>query len=112
MTVMHLIVLASIRYPDFVPWVQDQLDKVVGTERLPTFADEHLLPNVTAIIRGTLNGATALARQLILPDASETLRWRSPIPVWGHTSIEDDVVEFNGKSYFIPAKTLVMALAR
>lgn len=112
MTAMQLVILAAILHPEVVPWVQAQLDAVAGPERMPCFADEALLPVVTAVIRGELGGAAALPIQLTRERFPETLRWRLPVPFWGHTSTADDVVELDGKSYFIPRDSLVIALAR
>jgi cytochrome P450 len=47
----------------FIPQAQAELDKVVGSDRLPTFDDEEDLPFIRAIVK-------------------ETLRWR-PIAVLG-----------------------------
>ena len=59
---------------------QDEIDRVVGTERLPTFEDRASLPYVEALWR-------------------ETLRWRPALPVGNaHATIADD--EYNG--YFFP----------
>ena len=59
---------------------QEEIDRVVGTERLPTFEDRASLPYVEALWR-------------------ETLRWRPALPVGNaHATIADD--EYNG--YFFP----------
>lgn len=38
-------------FPNVQQKAQEQLDRVVGCERLPTFADIEELPYITAIIR-------------------------------------------------------------
>jgi cytochrome P450 len=59
---------------------QEEIDRVVGTERLPTLEDRESLPYVEALWR-------------------ETLRWRPALPVGNaHATIADD--EYNG--YFLP----------
>ncbi|CCC10889.1 hypothetical protein SMACR_04120 [Sordaria macrospora] len=73
---------------DFIPKAQAELDRVVGSDRLPTFEDMASLPYVTAII-------------------SETLRWR-PVAVLGgtpHASIADDTY----RGMFIPKGSTVIA---
>ncbi|GAA6009287.1 hypothetical protein JCM10207_004336 [Rhodosporidiobolus poonsookiae] len=72
----------------FIPKAQEELDRVVGPDRLPTFDDFEDLPYVRAVV-------------------NETLRWR-PIAVLGgtpHASTEDDW--YNGM--FIPKGSTVIA---
>ncbi|BGP32800.1 hypothetical protein JCM10296v2_004584 [Rhodotorula toruloides] len=72
----------------FIPKAQEELDRVVGKDRLPTFDDFQDLPYVRAVV-------------------NETLRWR-PIAVLGgtpHASTEDDW--YNGT--FIPKGSTVIA---
>ncbi|KAK3689256.1 cytochrome P450 [Podospora appendiculata] len=74
--------------PSFIPKAQQELDRVVGGDRLPTFADLDRLYYVRAI-------------------ASETLRWR-PVAVLGgtpHASTADDVY----KGMFIPRGSTIIA---
>lgn len=65
---------------------QNELDSVVGPDRLPTFADRESLPYMNALIK-------------------EVLRWHviSPIGV-AHRSTADDM--YGG--YLIPAGTLII----
>ncbi|GAA6007074.1 cytochrome P450 [Rhodotorula paludigena] len=72
----------------FIPKAQAELDRVVGSDRLPTFEDFEDLPYIRAVV-------------------NETLRWR-PIAVLGgtpHASTEDDW--YNGM--FIPKGSTVVA---
>ncbi|GAA5975296.1 hypothetical protein JCM11641_005927 [Rhodosporidiobolus odoratus] len=72
----------------FVPKAREELDRVVGPDRLPTFEDFEDLPYVRAVV-------------------NETLRWR-PIAVLGgtpHASTEDDWYE----GMFIPKGSTVIA---
>ncbi|KAK3950572.1 cytochrome P450 [Pseudoneurospora amorphoporcata] len=81
--------LACVKFGQgFIPKAQAELDKVVGSDRLPTFEDMVSLPYVTAIV-------------------SETLRWR-PITVLGGTpraSIADDTY----RGMFILKGSIVIA---
>ena len=49
-------------YPEVQKRAQDELDAVVGRERLPTFADMPRLPYICAVIK-------------------EVIRWRPPTPL-------------------------------
>ncbi|KAB8216328.1 cytochrome P450 [Aspergillus novoparasiticus] len=71
-TVLHFFVLACTLYPDAVTKARQELDKVVGSARLPTPQDLPQLPYVKAFIQ-------------------EVLRWR-PITAEGlpHFTLEDD----------------------
>lgn len=72
--------MAMALHPSVQKLVQDEIDRVVGTGRLPTFEDRPSLPLVGAVVR-------------------ETLRWRPVLPLAiPHTTIEDDVY----KGYYIP----------
>ncbi len=67
-------------YPSVQKRVQDEIDRVVGSDRLPTYEDRPLLPIVEAVMR-------------------ETFRWRpvGPLAI-AHTTVKDDVY----KGYYIP----------
>ncbi|WQF76450.1 Putative cytochrome P450 [Colletotrichum destructivum] len=81
--------LACVKFgPRFIPKAQEELDRAVGGDRLPTFQDLDGLAYVRAI-------------------ASETLRWR-PVAVLGgtpHASTADHVY----KGMFIPKGSTVIA---
>ncbi|KAL7624834.1 hypothetical protein AAE478_004048 [Parahypoxylon ruwenzoriense] len=83
------LLLACVKFgPQFIPKAQEELDRIVGRGRLPTFDDMPRLPYVKAIV-------------------SETLRWR-PIAVLGgtpHASTSDDVY----KGMFIPKGSTIIA---
>jgi len=57
--------LAMTVFPDTLKAAQEELDRVVGPNRLPTFDDEDRLPYIRAMVK-------------------ETLRWR-PVAVLGGT---------------------------
>ncbi|KAL4940598.1 hypothetical protein BDV06DRAFT_213320 [Aspergillus oleicola] len=85
-TAINTFLLACLLFPHVVKPAQDELDRVVGSDRIPTFDDEANLPYVAALAR-------------------ETLRWR-PITKIGapHASSQDDW--YNG--YFIPKGSMVV----
>ncbi|KAG6806799.1 hypothetical protein H0H93_002408, partial [Arthromyces matolae] len=48
---LHTFTLACIIHPDWIPAAQQEIDNVVGIDRLPSFKDRPLLPVVDAIVR-------------------------------------------------------------
>ncbi|KLO10252.1 cytochrome P450 [Schizopora paradoxa] len=83
--VMNLI-LAVLQFPDTLRRAQEEIDRVVGTDRLPTFEDRENLPYINAM-------------------CTEVMRWEvvGPLALPRCTSQDD---EFRG--YHIPAGTLVL----
>jgi len=96
--------LAATLHPEVVHLAQQQLDEVLGVERLPDFSDMPQLPYISAIVK-------------------EVLRWRPPTPLGTftrnialfisqarlasgspHRLTEDDVY----KGQFIPAGATIM----
>ncbi|KAJ4267248.1 hypothetical protein NW762_003351 [Fusarium torreyae] len=77
--------LAMKLYPEVQKKAQEEIDRVVGSDRLPVSADRPNLPYIDAI-------------------AKEVLRWYPVAPMGlPHTSTEDDIFE----GYFIPKGSLV-----
>ncbi|EJF56159.1 cytochrome P450 [Dichomitus squalens] len=78
--------LAMVLYPDVRNRAQEELDRVVGNDRLPDFTDRDRLPYISAIMK-------------------EVLRWHPPAPTGvPHLLQEDDV--YNG--FYLPKGTVVM----
>ena len=85
---LSVFVLACVCFPETVRKAQEELDRVLGPGRSPSWEDEENLPYCSAFLK-------------------ETLRWR-PIAVLGgtpHASTQDDVYEGN----FIPAGSTIIA---
>ncbi|RYP41529.1 hypothetical protein DL767_000956 [Monosporascus sp. MG133] len=79
--------MAMVLYPDSQKRAQDELERVVGRQRLPTFDDYDQLPYIQAMIK-------------------ELLRWRPTSPLGiPHVSTEDI---YYG-DYFIPKRSVIMA---
>ncbi|OJT11861.1 O-methylsterigmatocystin oxidoreductase [Trametes pubescens] len=79
--------MAMACYPEVQLKAREELDAVVGPNRLPTFEDRDSLPYLTAV-------------------AKECLRWQSVVPLGiPHRSLADD--EYKG--YFIPAGSAIIA---
>jgi len=85
-SVLSWWLMAMIMYPDVQKRMHDELDRVVGRDRLPTFEDCENMPYLQAMVR-------------------EIIRWR-PIDPLGlpHTTSED--IWYNG--YFIPKGTMLV----
>ncbi|ESK84353.1 cytochrome p450 [Moniliophthora roreri MCA 2997] len=77
------LILAMIAFPDAQRKAQEELDSVIGRERIPTLDDMDSLPYMRAVV----------------------MRWR-PAPPMGilHASLEDDFYE----GYYIPKGSLVI----
>jgi cytochrome P450 len=74
-------------FPDVQKKAQDEIDRVIGPERLPTCADRENLPYLDAMVK-------------------EVLRWHPVAPMGlPHTSTMDDVCE----GYFIPEGSMLFA---
>ncbi|EMD34421.1 hypothetical protein CERSUDRAFT_97680 [Gelatoporia subvermispora B] len=83
---LGFVSMAAACYPEAQARVQSQLNEVVGRDRIPTFADRKLLPEVEAFIL-------------------EVFRWR-PVSMLGfaHKATKD----IAWKDYVIPAGTTVL----
>src|SRR2546423_9082753 len=89
--------MVCLRYPHVMRKIQEEIDRVVGSKRLPVWEDEMNLPYLRAAIKGILT----LLRSL----TSELLRWR-PVNKFGmnHHLIEDDWF----KGHFLPKDSVIM----
>ncbi|KAF8195338.1 cytochrome P450 [Mycena galopus ATCC 62051] len=88
---MGWFMLALILYPECQKQAQEEIDRVVGRDRLPTFKDYPHLPYVTALVK-------------------ETLRWRGPGPL-GYSTVHPTSQIITSlyrptPSYFIPKDTI------
>lgn len=85
---MTTFILAMTVFGDkVIPKAQEELDRVVGRDRSPTWTDEENLPYIRAVVK-------------------EAFRWR-PVAVLGgtpHANTEDDY--YNG--YFIPKGSTIL----
>lgn len=85
---MTVFTLAMTKFPHVQRKAQEEIDQVVGTDRLPTFEDRHNLPYINALVK-------------------EVTRWWTITPMgFPHTATED--IEFNGfhipkGAYLLPA---------
>ncbi|GJE96510.1 cytochrome P450 [Phanerochaete sordida] len=85
-TAMMVFVLAMVLYPETQSAAQEELDRVLGRDRLPEFADQDSLPQVVALIY-------------------EVLRWNPPLPLaTPHRAMSED----HYQGYYIPARSVVL----
>ncbi|KAG0691872.1 cytochrome P450 [Suillus ampliporus] len=77
--------LAMTLYPNVQKKAQEELDSVIGTDRLPSFADRASLPYLEALF-------------------TELLRWHSPAPITIRNAKEDFVYQ----GYLIPKGSAVI----
>jgi cytochrome P450 len=83
---MACFFLAMILFPDAQRKAQEEIDRVIGGDRLPTFDDRDNLPYINAIVK-------------------EILRWHPVAPMGvPHVSTDDDVYE----GYLIPKGALIL----
>ncbi|KAF9247139.1 cytochrome P450 [Melanogaster broomeanus] len=83
---IYSLFLALTLYPDALKKAQAEIDAVIGSDRLPTFADRDSLPYVEAL-------------------AKEVLRWHSVTPLGiPHRATEDDIQG----GYYIPKGSLIL----
>ncbi|KAF9032484.1 cytochrome P450 [Hymenopellis radicata] len=83
---LMVFILAMTLHPECQRKAQDEIDKVVGRRRLPSFDDRPHLPYTESILR-------------------ETLRWKPVAPTAvPHVSTEDDIY----RGMFIPKDTIVI----
>ena len=83
---MESFFLAMTLHPEVQAKAREEIDRVVGTHRLPTFSDRENLPYVEAVVK-------------------EAFRWH-PIAPMGlpHVTTEDDV----GNEYLIPKGAMIV----
>jgi cytochrome P450 len=86
---VEILVFALLMHPEVQSKVHEEIDRVVGRDRLPSFEDEPHLPYLYAVIM-------------------EAFRWRPVVPLGvPHKAMQDDIYE----GYFIPAGASVFGNA-
>ncbi|KAI0793833.1 cytochrome P450 [Fomes fomentarius] len=83
---LHTFILAMVLYPEVQERARRELEKVIGTHRLPTFNDFGAVPYVDALIK-------------------ETLRWHPVIDLNPHHKLRMDDL-YNG--YFLEKDSLIL----
>ncbi|KAF8069217.1 cytochrome P450 [Lyophyllum atratum] len=85
-SVLSTFFLLMARHPDIQAKAQQEIDSVLDSGTLPTFADRERLPFIECIIK-------------------EVFRWHPPTPLISRAVRGDDIV----KDYFIPSGTYILA---
>ncbi|KAF5346718.1 hypothetical protein D9756_010420 [Leucocoprinus leucothites] len=79
-------VLLMTLYPDIQAKAREEVDTIVGHDRLPSYSDKPSMPYLTAVLK-------------------EVLRWRPVVPAgMPHCTTADDVY----RGYFIPKGTIII----
>ncbi|KAJ7446930.1 cytochrome P450 [Mycena galericulata] len=103
---MAWFMLALILSPECQKRAQEEIDRVVGRDRLPTFKDYDNLPYIRAFVKETLRwrGADPLGNFVANP-------LLQPLTTLGvpHRLCQDDWYEVSGRRYFIPKDTICVA---
>ncbi|KAH8834460.1 cytochrome P450 [Flagelloscypha sp. PMI_526] len=88
------LLLCLLRNPEVQTKVHEELDRVIGGDRLPEFSDKKNLPYLRAVL-------------------AEVLRWNCVMPMAiPHTATQDDIwVSPRGISYMIPKGAMVIGNA-
>ncbi|EGO01644.1 hypothetical protein SERLA73DRAFT_177063 [Serpula lacrymans var. lacrymans S7.3] len=83
---LYSFFLAMTLFPEVQKKAQDEIDRVIGSDRLPAAHDRESLPYINAIVL-------------------ETLRWHCLVPLGvTHVSTEDDIHD----GYFIPKGSMIV----
>ncbi|KAI0653349.1 cytochrome P450 [Cubamyces menziesii] len=85
-TSAEIFILTMALFPEVQKRAQEEIDRVVGTNRLPDFADRERLPYVTAVMK-------------------EVLRWHPPAPMGIPRQLREDDTY---KGYHLPRGAVVM----
>ncbi|TFY58883.1 hypothetical protein EVJ58_g6128 [Rhodofomes roseus] len=98
-TALTTFMLAIVLYPNTRQRAQNELDAVVGTERLPEFEDRASLPYLEALLKEVFRSA-----QGGVPMESTGSAWYVVDLALPHQLTEDDTYD----SYTIPAGSMIM----
>lgn len=89
-TQLQILVLACVSFPEAAAKAQEELDRVVGNDRLPEFQDLENLPYIHAVVE-------------------ESFRWRHIVPTCiPHATTQED--EYKG--YRIPKGSIIFPLMK
>lgn len=93
-------------YPEVQQRAQEEIDKVVGRDRLPDFGDRESLPYLQCVLNETMRPVSPTHLVFILTHNTTHARWQ-PITPFGvpHRVMADDV--YNGMR--IPKGAMVVA---
>ncbi|KAF8965868.1 cytochrome P450 [Flammula alnicola] len=99
--------LAMVCNPEIQYKAQKEIEKVVGTSRLPAFHDKPRMPYLAAVLKEVLRLVPFHSRD-VNNQAYMFKRWQPIVPQGNaHTSTQDDIY----RGYYIPKGTIVIANA-
>ena len=100
---MQALFLAMVLYPEVQKKAQEEIDAVMGPNRLPDFHDRPSLPYVNAIVKESMRWhlVLPLGWSFFLNNVTTILTSSKGVP---HMSTNDD--EYNG--YYIPKGTIMI----
>ena len=77
-----------VLHPDVYTKAQEEVDRVIGTTRLPTLEDRRLLPYINSVLLETYRCVFSQHRRTQRLDISltSTLSWHPPVPLGGRPS--------------------------
>ena len=78
-TALRTFVLAMLLRPEVQVRAREQLDRVIGPDRLPELEDQESLPYITAIVREVLRYVLGLKEFNCI--ANSTVRWHPVLPL-------------------------------
>jgi cytochrome P450 len=96
--------LAATLHPEVVRLAQQELDEVLGGERLPDFSDKPRLPYISAIVKEVLRWRPPTPLGASSCNVLSCLDWTGPASGISRRLREDDVY----KGQFIPAGTTIV----
>lgn len=102
---MTTFVLLMVLHPAVLKKAQAEIDRVIGSDRLPDFSDKEALPYLSCIFKEILRYVTDcfLVDQATLIGVLSS--WASPVPLAiPHSSMRDDVY----REYDIAAGTMIL----
>ena len=107
---IHWFYLAMMTHPEVQRKAQAEIDRVIGSDRFPTLADQPDLPYVDALVKEVLrwNPVTPLGKSAVFPNHKPWFRERLSTggpPGVPHVVTTDDVYE----GRFIPKGSTVIA---
>lgn len=94
-----------VNYPEVQQKAQEEIDRVVGQNRLPTFEDRDSLPYVFAVFKETLRWHNVAPLGNLIDFVFFSTELNVSCVGLAHLLKEDDV--YNG--FLLPAKSTVMA---
>lgn len=78
--VLHMFFLLMARHPEIQRKAQEEVDRVVGIDRLPEMSDRDSLPYINRIIREALRFAPVAPLVVHSPDEDDVSTVRSVTP--------------------------------